>query len=70
VSITDLIGSEFRDNRGVYTSRDTVSVRDLISPNEKSLFLFKLFPTVSQYLAVLEMRTNISIEHATSIFRE
>jgi hypothetical protein len=70
VYITDLIGSEFRDNRGVYTSRDTVSDGDLISPIENSLVLFKLFSSVTRYLAVLEMRTNISTEHATSIFRE
>ena len=54
----------------MYISRDTVSDRDLIAPIEKSSFLFKLFSSASRYLAVLEMRTNISTEHATSIFRE
>ena len=70
MSIKDLILIRIYIQQGVSISGNRFSDLDLISPIANGLFLFTLFSSVSRYLAVLEMRTNISTKHATSNIRE
>ena len=68
MSIKDLIWIRIWRKHGPPIGGNPVSDRDLRPPIENRLFMFKLFSSVSPYLAVLEMRTNMPVEYAASIF--
>jgi hypothetical protein len=70
VYIKDLILTRILRKQRPFIGGKSVYGRDLRSPIENSLFMFKFIPSVSRYLAVLEMRTNMPVEYAACIFIE